>query len=56
MLIKLSDNDKNVNKYVCVHIYNYIDLDDSGIDLTMDIDIQEATSHIRKTPGTFTSV
>ena len=37
----------------CVHIY--IDLDDSGVDLTMDIDIQEATGHIRTTPGTFTS-
>ena len=37
----------------CVHIYK--DLDDSGVDLTMDIDIQEATGHIRTTPGTFTS-
>ncbi|KAL9967432.1 hypothetical protein ACROYT_G025654 [Oculina patagonica] len=31
------------------------DLDDSGVDPTCDIDIQEATSYIRTTPGTCTS-
>ena len=38
-----------------IFIHIFIDLDDSGVDLSMDIDVQEATSHIRITPGTFTS-
>lgn len=40
---------------MCFCVPIYIDLDDSGVNLTMDIYIQEATSHIRTTSGTVTS-